>query len=154
MKSDLFILYYLASDPNHGSLNFLKKQNLGEEGIPIGQLFFWLRGVWSEDSSSLASDLKDLYLDLMGVNSMDSDEFDVVGPFQNIEEVRRFSYLFCQKLNYKRVCLFSVDDLNEILKFSNTREGALKSIVSKADTLENLDVSKSKSFFDRILTRK
>ena len=154
MKSDLFILYYMANDPTLGVGDFLKKSLEKEEGIPIGQLFFWLKGAWIEDGENLNSELEDLYQELMGVQSIKKDCSPIVGPFQSIEELRRYSYLFCQKAGCQRVYLLAVDEFNEVLKFCSSREEVIQKLKESSDKLENLDVQQSKTFFDRILSRK
>lgn len=154
MKDDLFILYYMANDPSQGTGDFLKNTFEKEEGIPIGQLFFWLKGAWIERGENLNAELEGLYQELMGVKSIKKEGSQVVGPFQSIEELRRYSYLFCQKTGCQRVFLLAVDEFNEVLKFCSTREEVVQKLKVSSDKLENLDLQQSKSFFDRILSRK
>ena len=145
MKDDLFILYYMANDPSQGTGDFLKNPFEKEEGIPIGQLFFWLKGAWAENGGKLKCRIESLYQEL-GVKSIKKEGSQVARPFQSIEELRRYSYLFCQKVECQRVFLLAVDEFNEVLKFCSTREEVVQKLKVSSDKLENLDLQQSKSF--------
>ena len=154
-NSVLYVLYYTAVNDIKGedSLVFQYLDQPKEEGIPIGKLFFWVKGVWGSGEDRVKVKATDLYEKLMGVSSMTSPSGDVIGPFQNIEELRRFSYLLCQDLSCHQVKLFSVDELNDAIRVSTSKQGIIQVLDKKADSLENLDLSKSKNFFSKILSR-
>ena len=156
-NSVLYVLYYTAVNDinNEDSLVFQYLDQPKEEGIPIGKLFFWIKGVWGsrEDRVKVKATATDLYERLMGLSSMSSPTGEVIGPFQNVEELRRFSYLLCQDLSCHQVKLFSVDELNDAIKVSTSKQGIINVLDKKADSLENLDLSKSKNFFNKILSR-
>jgi len=151
-KNNLFILYYTAT-PNGEDKTFVHQYLKREEGIPIGNLFFWIRGAWEYELGSVYFDSLELYEELMGVVAMDHREDEIIGPFQNIEEVRRFSYLLCQKLNCECTSLISVDDFNRCVSESSNKHEVLTKVNQISDSLDNLDADKSRGFFDRILSR-
>ena len=150
--SNLYLLYYTASEQS-GDDSFVFQHLSKEEGIPIGKLFFWIKGIWEENVGEVSSLSKELYYELMGLHSLEQDDDLAVGPFQNIEEIRRFAYILCQQLNCSTVKLFSVDDFNECYRLSTSKSDLLSKLNECADDLENLDVQKSKSFFNKILSR-
>ena len=154
-KNLLHVLYYMATTNQESEDSFvhqyLKRDQ--QEGIPIGKLFFWIKGAWETGQSDVNLRARNLYKNLMGVTSLGVNGGDIIGPFQNIEELRRFSYLLCQEIECHQVKLFSVDELNEMLKVSTSKTDLLNLINDRADSLENLDLSKSKSFFNKILSR-
>ena len=86
-NSALFILYYMATNNTNedDSLIFQYLDKSKEEGIPIGKLFFWVKGVWVFGESDANSQAKSLYERLMGVNSIEQFGKDVIASFQNIE---------------------------------------------------------------------
>ena len=99
--SVLYVLYYTAVNDieKEDSLVFQYLDQPKKEGIPIGKLFFWIKGVWGSGADQVKLKASELYEKLMGVSSISSASGDVIWPFQNIEELRRFSYLLCQDLS-------------------------------------------------------
>lgn len=150
--SILYILYNTASE-NSIDDSFVFQQIENKEGIPIGKLFFWVKGIWERDSREVILQAKKLYEDLMGVGSIEQQDNITIGPFQNIEEVRRYGYLLCQQLGSSMVKLFSIDDFNECFKLSTSKDELHRRLNNIADNLDNLDVQKSKNFFNKILSR-
>ena len=149
-------LYILFDTGSEGSLDdsFVFQYLERKEGIPLGRLFFWVRGVWQHDDGVIDASAKCLYQEIMGVDSFDfAFDHNMVGPFQNIEEIRRYGYLLCQKLSYTQVRLLSVDSFNSAFSLSTSKTELLERINEVSDSLENLDADKSNNFFNKILNR-
>ena len=148
------MLYFVASEMGHKeSFESCVQTQEKDEGIPIGKLFFWIQGAWEHSSGNLTEQMSSLYESLMGVKALGQTE-ELIGPFQNVEEVRRFAYLLCQRENFDEVFLLPMDDFNDSVKYCTSLEDLITRIHQKSDRLENLDVSKSRSLFERILTKK
>ena len=148
----LYLLYYTATE-NTFDESFVFQYLEKKEGIPIGKLFFWIKGVWGKEEGLVSSEVESLYQEITGVSSLNSNDGQTVGPFQNIEEVRRFSYLLCQRLNSSKIRLLSVDDFNNAIRNSSSKEELMSSLISVADHLENQDQGRSQSFFTKVISR-
>ena len=153
-NNTLYLLYYLATENSSNDFIDIKKEVTSIEGIPIGKLFFWIKGAWEENNNQLHQNLLDLYFDIMGVLPIQKNNQEVIGPFGSIEELRRFSYLLCQKLNLEKVLLMSVDELNNALKFGTSKENVLEILHKSVEKLENLDKAKNPSILDKLINRK
>ncbi len=151
-NSILYLLYYTATEENSDD-SFIYQYLDKSEGIPIGKLFFWIKGLWQQDVGQFVEPAEDLYQKLMGVSPIDFGDDQTIGPFQNIEELKRFAYLLCQDLNLSMVKLISVDEFNQACCSFSKKSEILAHIDEVGDTLENLDVAKNQNFFSKVLSR-
>ena len=146
LRSRLFILY----DGFSSKEDYQEDNPLIEDG-PSGKVFYWIKGLWLKESEGLEDFSCRKYEELFGVAPILTE--GCLGPFHNVEELRRYAYLLCLDLEGEVVHLASQEIFNDALKYSPDKQALLSELIKKSDFLDNIDRSKARSLLDKIFTK-
>ena len=78
------------------------------------------------------------------------ENLNMVGPFKAIDNLQRFSFDLCQRLNAKKIALLNINAYNEAVEKSAKISELWENLQAGADLLENTQVDQGKGFFNRI----
>lgn len=88
---------------------------------------------------------KEAYREFCGNETL-SDNARHIGPFESVEQLDKYSFLLCEKLNAAKISLLSVEEYNGLLEKATELQGLMNDLLDKGNVIQNID-RKKKGFF-------
>jgi len=84
--------------------------------------------------------IRDVYDEMYLKMPVTSDS--LIGPFDDVDGITRFSYLLCEKISAKKMSLISVKNYNEFMEEVPITETFFTNLFAKGEIIENQRNSK------------
>lgn len=110
---------------------------------------YYLLEVFSNRQLQDKEYLKNLYNDLL-FESGDKDYPNLVGPFQDKNQLKHFCQEFLVKNKGTDIHIFSAKEFNLIIEKSDSLRSCEESMLNGGEIVENLDLKQRSSFFGRL----
>jgi len=88
--------------------------------------------------------------DELRVEEVDFGDRGLFGPFGDIEQLNRFAYLICERLDAEQIVVVGLDEYNRTLEISKETEDFFKNLQSKGNILENVEKKSNRNFLKKI----
>ncbi len=88
--------------------------------------------------------LLDIYNDLPEYSIRNEPTQELIGPFNNVDDIQKLSFLLCQKLERSKILIYSITDYNRILENSNDIYNIRKNLLAGGEKISNPDFKEKK----------
>ncbi len=110
----------------------------------LDSAFYFITYIFSENGVEDEAYVKSLYDEMFADRDIKVKNY--IGPFYSLDEINKYSYMLCEKLNVKQASLISVQDYNLFMEKSTSIFDLKKYLIQDGNILKNLNLNQKSRF--------